>query len=386
MVQKRIAITASTLSEMRSVKMMGLTRLLSRTMHNRRVEETEHMAAFRWSIVWQNLVQNLPWALAPALTFVIYAAQALAQGKSSLGTTQAFTSLSIITLLTNPAAKLLSAIPSTTASLGCFDRIQAFLISPALGDQRITWPSRNLTPSADRSKSSSAQDLAHPAPYRSAANVATISMDRVALRPAPSAQLVLQDITLTIQRGSLTLIIGPIGSGKTTLLKAILGELPCEDSGVVAISSRRTAYSAQTPWLPNTTIRQAITGPPGEEREPEKGWYQECVYACVLDHDLDSLPEGDETRIGTGSTTLSGGQKHRISLARAVYSRADTIILDDVISALDVSTQATLMSRLFGVAGLLRKLNATVILATHASSFPPPACILYWQRLTKFSS
>lgn len=135
-VQKRISITSSMLAGMRSVKMMGLSGLLTHMIQDQRVNETQKMAGYRWSTVWQNVVSNLPWALAPALTFTVYAIQATSQGTSSIGTTKAFTSLSIITLLTTPAARLLSAVPSTVASIGCFDRIQKFLIAPLREDQR----------------------------------------------------------------------------------------------------------------------------------------------------------------------------------------------------------------------------------------------------------
>ncbi|PHH63516.1 hypothetical protein CDD81_5797 [Ophiocordyceps australis] len=342
-VQKRITVTASMLAEMRSVKMMGLSTLLTNIVQDQRVQETDRMAASRWSIVWQNVVQNLPWALAPSLTFVVYVAQAAGRGEP-LGTTKAFTSLSIITLLSGPASKLLSAVPSTAASLGCFDRIQDFLVLPPRVDDRL------ITPSS------------------SASGSIAFTTKNLSLRPAPSAEPILKDVTFTIQRGSLTMVIGPVGSGKTTLLRAMLGEIVFEDGGSISVASSRIALCVQVPWLPNTTIRQAVSGYM-EDGSIDSAWYQKCLSACALDHDISLLPKGDGTQIGSASTTLSGGQRHRIALARAIYARADMIVLDDILGALDTNTQAVIMSRLFGDQGLLKKSKTTVVLATHAIEY-----------------
>ena len=87
--------------------------------------------------------------------------------------------------------------------------------------------------------------------------------------------------------------------------------------------------------------------------------------SCALEKDIDLLPKGDETCIGTGcNAMLSGGQMHRVALARAIYSRSQIVLLDDVLSALDPKTARIIMERVFGSEGLFRKLNTTVILVT----------------------
>lgn len=95
-------------------------------------------------------------------------------------------------------------------------------------------------------------------------------------------------------------------------------------------------------------------------------WYLATLHACALDRGLDLLKEGDQTRIGSDSTVLSGGQKHRVALARAIYAQPKVIILDDVLSALDRRTQNAVVTRLFGERGLLRKTRTTTVLMTHA--------------------
>ena len=371
-VQKRIALTSSMLADMRSVKMMGLSRMLTSMIQDQRVSETYRMAGYRWSIVWQNVVQNLPWALAPALTFAVYAIQATVQGTESIGTTKAFASLSIITLLTNPAAKLLSAVPSTASSVGCFDRIQKFLVTPPREDHRhIHMPSSNSCRVEDSNRSTIDDvELACITLQRSDhehMNNVAVSVTDADFRPVGSAGLILRNITFSAAPGSLTMIIGPVASGKTTLLKAILGEVACV-RGSVSVMSPRIAFCAQTPWLPNFTIRQAICATKSDELIDED-WYRTVLQACALDHDISLFLEGDQTQIGSGSTILSGGQKNRVALARAVYARGEVVILDNVLSALDTITKETVLERLFGKRGLFRKLSSTVLFATDARQY-----------------
>lgn len=102
------------LDGIQTVKATGLSQTFIQLVQRKRVHETHQMAKYRWSVVWKNMIHNLPWALAPALTFIVYAAQG-----NELNPTKAFSSLSIMTLLT----KLLSAIPSIAAATGYFDRV-----------------------------------------------------------------------------------------------------------------------------------------------------------------------------------------------------------------------------------------------------------------------
>jgi len=89
-----------------------------------------------------------------------------------------------------------------------------------------------------------------------------------------------------------------------------------------------------------------------------------------LEEDLASLQNGDQSQIGSKGITLSGGQKSRIAIARAVYSKKSIVIFDDVFSGMDATTEALVFTRLLGPEGLLRKIRATVILATHAGKRP----------------
>ncbi|KAA6355060.1 MAG: putative ABC transporter C family member 12, partial [Streblomastix strix] len=127
------------------------------------------------------------------------------------------------------------------------------------------------------------------------------------------------------------MIIGGSGSGKSTLGSAIIGDIE-RLSGEVKHNGS-IAYCPQTPWINNQTIQENITF--GQEYNEEK--YRDVVHVCALEQDFDILPAGDQTAIGEKGVNLSGGQKARIQLARAVYSDRDIYILDDPLSGADAN-------------------------------------------------
>uniref|UniRef100_A0A669EIC6 Multidrug resistance-associated protein 4 n=1 Tax=Oreochromis niloticus TaxID=8128 RepID=A0A669EIC6_ORENI len=165
----------------------------------------------------------------------------------------------------------------------------------------------------------------------------------------------LQSISLTLNSNQLLAVIGPVGAGKSSLLSSILGELPAE-KGVLRVKGQLT-YAAQQPWVFPGTIRSNILF--GKELNPQK--YERVIRACALKRDLELLPDGDQTLIGDRGATLSGGQKARVNLARAVYQDADIYILDDPLSAVDAEVGRHLFEQC--ICGLLK--NKLRILVTH---------------------
>ena len=148
-------------------------------------------------------------------------------------------------------------------------------------------------------------------------------------RWATGDPVVLKDIDLTIRRGTLTAIVGPVGSGKSSLIGALLGELEVA-SGEVRVGGK-VAYVPQQAWMQNCTVRDNITF----GTDFSGAAYEATVDACALRPDLEMLPGGDMTEIGEKGINLSGGQKQRVSLARAVYNDAEVYLLDDPLSAVD---------------------------------------------------
>lgn len=139
----------------------------------------------------------------------------------------------------------------------------------------------------------------------------------------------LKGLSFTARPGELLAVVGPVGAGKSSLLSAVLGELP-PTSGLVSVHGR-IAYVSQQPWVFSGTVRSNILF----GRKYEKERYEKVIKACALKKDLQLLEDGDLTVIGDRGATLSGGQKARVNLARAVYQDADIYLLDDPLSAVD---------------------------------------------------
>lgn len=183
-----------------------------------------------------------------------------------------------------------------------------------------------------------------------------------------AASFSLRDVNLRFPNGKLSVITGKSSSGKGLLLSAILGEaeIQTQDSITNATSTAkhtgttgtRAAYVPQPPWIENCTIRQNIIF--GDEADEER--YTAVLRACALEKDLEALPDGDRTLAGVNGGTLSGGQKWRVGLARALYSNASIIVLDDVLSAVDSHVAKWLCDN--ALSGKLVR-NRTVIIATH---------------------
>lgn len=177
----------------------------------------------------------------------------------------------------------------------------------------------------------------------------------------------LTDIDLTVKDGELVCVIGPVGSGKSSLLLGILDELVCTGGSVQ--KHGRIAYCAQQPWIVNGTLRDNVTMFGPRDKEFDSAWYGTVIEACGLRDDLDMLPGRDLTEIGERGVNLSGGQKARVSLARAVYANADIYLLDDPLSAVDSAVTSHLIQKLFTKNGLLAEKAQIVV--THQLKLLP---------------
>ncbi|KAI5463185.1 P-loop containing nucleoside triphosphate hydrolase protein [Mariannaea sp. PMI_226] len=164
--------------------------------------------------------------------------------------------------------------------------------------------------------------------------VGPLRVQRASFRRNKKAVFSLSDISLEFAEGGLNVVSGPSGSGKSTLLMAILGETYIESGSVTRPGD--VAYASQSSWLQNESIQANIVF----SASLEKARYDRVIEACCLSEDFRELPEGDMTVVGENGTSLSGGQKARVALARALYSKAPLLLLDDVFAALDAKTSA----------------------------------------------
>ncbi|KZC09882.1 PREDICTED: multidrug resistance-associated protein 7 [Dufourea novaeangliae] len=172
----------------------------------------------------------------------------------------------------------------------------------------------------------------------------------------------LHDINITVPKGHLIGIMGEVGSGKSLLLDSILSEI-IKVRGTIAVSDveKGFAYVKQNPWLQRGTIRDNILF--GKSYDYNK--YKTILKACALTADLNSLPKKDLTIIGEAGSTLSGGQKTRISLARAVYADKDIYLLDDILATLDTKVASYIFQHV--ILDLLK--NKTRLICTHQTQY-----------------
>ncbi|XP_013107786.2 probable multidrug resistance-associated protein lethal(2)03659 isoform X2 [Stomoxys calcitrans] len=138
-----------------------------------------------------------------------------------------------------------------------------------------------------------------------------------------------EKLNAQIMNKTLAAIVGPVGSGKTTFLNVLLGEVEI-DSGEVLVNGK-VSYCSQEPWIFEGTVRDNVVF----VEDFNERRYKRVLKVCALERDLELLPRGDLTIVGERGVSLSGGQKARINLARAVYRKADIYLLDDPLSAVD---------------------------------------------------
>ncbi|KAJ4304167.1 ATP-binding cassette glutathione S-conjugate transporter ycf1 [Collariella sp. IMI 366227] len=169
---------------------------------------------------------------------------------------------------------------------------------------------------------------------------------------------VLKNINFSAHKGDLSCVVGRVGAGKSSLLQSVLGDL-FKVNGEVTIHGT-VAYVAQSPWIMNATVRENIVF----GYRYDSNFYERTVKACALLDDFAQLPDGDETVVGERGISLSGGQKARVALARAVYARADIYLLDDCLSAVDSHVGRHIIDNVLGPKGLLS--SKTRILATNS--------------------
>ncbi|KAJ7916824.1 multidrug resistance-associated ABC transporter [Mycena leptocephala] len=338
---ERVALMNEVLGGIRMLKFMAWERSFEARIMKVRAKELKYQ---RLNYIIEALLSGL-WNMAPILvTVVSFYHFAVIRGEA-LTPSIAFTSVIVF----NELKFALAAIPETyinlLQSIVSLRRIEKYLhtaeVKPVLPigkqSQELAFQSCTVTWPQDRSPSSASTSAAP----------STAS--------TPRYKFILVDLTLKFPPGELSLICGKLGSGKTLLLLALLGEadvlsgqMMCPRSPADSIASfansRPTkedwvihgicAYVPQAAWLQNASIKDNILFnlPYDEER------YKLTLEVCALVSDLEILEDGDESEIGERGVNLSGGQKARVSLARAVYSRASVLLLDDVLSAVDAHT------------------------------------------------
>jgi ABC-type multidrug transport system fused ATPase/permease subunit len=291
-------------------------------------------------------------------TFTLVAASSL-RGGHTFNAESMFASLSLLKLMAALVLPFLQTMITCQGAGASIDRIQSYLVDEGEAhkspiDLRLPEAETGQRAEADAHGFELQENFAKPS-RTWAFEIAAADLGFCMGQP------LLHKITLAIDRGSFTMVVGKVGSGKSLLLLSLLGELAVLD-GQAKRSYPDASFCSQPPWLRNVSIRDNILG----ESAFEADWYSSVTWACGLDQDFHELSNGDATLVGTGGMSLSGGQKNRVSLARALYARKPVVVVDDVLSGLDKTTEKLVFSRVFGRNGLLRQMQCTIVLATHS--------------------
>ena len=328
----RTRLMTEILNNMKSIKLYAWsTAFINKLNHVRNDQELKVLR----QIGAAQSIANFTWSTTPFLvscsTFAVFV---MAQNEP-LTTDIIFPALTLFNLLTFPLAILPMVITAIIEASVAVERLTRFFTAEELQEDAV----RRESSVAIGEESVRIRD-------------GSFTWDKEEPRRA------LESINLTAKQGELTCIVGRVGSGKSSLLQAILGDL-WKVHGEVVVRGK-TAYVAQQSWVMNASVKENILF----GHRYDSYFYDRTIKACALLEDFKSLPDGDETEVGERGISLSGGQKARLTLARAVYARADIYLLDDCLSAVDQHVARHLIDKVLGPNGLLK--GKTRILATNS--------------------
>lgn len=346
----RNRITNEILVSMKLIKLYAWeTPMLQRLLDARNNKELKNLRKIRGV----NQIGNVIWVTLPFfVSFSIFATFAIFL-LNTLTSDIVFPALALMNILSKPITSLPVVINSITEALVGLERIALFLLALESDSDLM-----QIT-SAEDDEALKLKDISF---YWDHPEVKEITEET----DFKGFHRALENVNLTAKKGDFVCIVGRVGSGKSSLLLSINGQLDALNSKTPYLKAHpieihgTVAFCSQNPWIMNSSVRDNITfGFKFDEK-----YYNRTIEACQLLPDLKILPDGDATQVGEKGISLSGGQKARLALARAVYARADIYLLDDVLSAVDSHVGKNIIARVLGKNGLLA--GKTIILATNS--------------------
>ncbi|CAJ0593581.1 unnamed protein product [Cylicocyclus nassatus] len=331
---ERIRMTNEILSGIKVVKLYAWEPALEATVDEIRVKE---MSLVRKAGIVKTIADMFNVAAPFIVALVTFTTYTLSSPDHVLTPQVAFVSLTLFNQLRGPLMMAADLISQTVQLVVSNRRLKEFLVAEELSDETVDREEKGdyYVEAAEMSVTSFAWDRHEPPQLR--------------------------DISMKVHSGHLLAVVGTVGAGKSSLLLALLGEME-KLRGYVGLRGT-VAYVPQQPWIRNGTLKDNIV----MEKEFNKEKYDAVIEACALKPDLAQLAQGDQTEIGEKGVNLSGGQKARVALARAVYQDRDVYLLDDPLSAVDAHVSKHIFSNVIGPQGLLAK--KTRILVTHGLSY-----------------
>lgn len=360
---ERIRVLTEMLSSMQVIKLYHWGLFFYRRIEALRAKEVKALKRVGAVMAWMSIMATSIPTLMGLLSFMVYAlAGGEGHGRGYLSPQVVFVSLSLFGRLAVPigrASKVIGTVISLRVAAG---RIQRFLLL-----EELDWAVIDTLPELGEDHGQERVEVGTivirdgvfswtPADT----NFIAATTSNNVPEPVDNKKdfiSALQDINLTIPKGSLTAVVGRVGQGKSSLLSALIGEMYKRQGSVHVIGS--VAFVSQQAWIQNGTVMDNILfGLPLDQER-----YDSVIQASCLQQDLEILAAGDQTEIGERGINLSGGQKQRVSLARAAYQDADIYLLDDPLSAVDAHVDQHLWQNLIGHSGLLK--DKTRLLVTH---------------------
>ncbi|GLI78089.1 hypothetical protein PoHVEF18_006388 [Penicillium ochrochloron] len=335
-VEERVAVTSKVLGVMKSIKMTGLTEVISNNIRGLRSQEINASFTFRLYTCLIITFSFASSALAPVFGFGVYIIIAQAQDSGTLTNSMAFSALTLFFLLDQPMISFVDASEDIMAVVNCFQRIQKHLLDTERKDCRMTH-------SPDTARLIDVDPVEWQDDYGLSCAVARDLSAAWSVDDEP----VLNKLNFEITTGIITMIVGPVGCGKSTLLRVLLGEVP-EVSGTISTTFKNAAYCSQSPWITFGTVRQNIVG----ASQWDQKWYDTVIQACSLQADLQQLPSGDQTKVGVRGSRLSGA--HHLPYADFVIS------LNESGHIIELGTYEALVAR-DGYVSMLASKASTVV-------------------------
>eukprot|EP00656_Telonema_subtile_P022979 TRINITY_DN2426_c0_g1_i4.p1 TRINITY_DN2426_c0_g1~~TRINITY_DN2426_c0_g1_i4.p1 ORF type:complete len:941 (-),score=342.43 TRINITY_DN2426_c0_g1_i4:107-2929(-) len=345
----RVSLATEILQGIKVLKLYAWETAMQRKLEAAREEELRSLRTFTLTKALSIPVAMCVPPIASVATFITFVLQG-----GELDAATAFTVVSFFVLVRMPFTILPMALPLFADCVVSFERFTAFF---ALAVQPLQAFER-----AAASKALPAELCIQQASFRHQVLTAEEKHqdeqeeDNPAVQPEGKKQhkeggLTLAEISMRMGSSELVAAVGSVGAGKSSLISAVLSEIP-RVSGSVSVRGS-VALVSQSPYVFNGTVQSNILfGAPMVQQR-----YTDCLHAAALLPDIDLLAEGDLTEIGDRGVTLSGGQKARVSLARALYSEADIVLLDDTLAAVDAHVAQWLVSK-----AILERLGGKLVL------------------------
>uniref|UniRef100_A0A182QDF7 Multidrug resistance-associated protein 7 n=1 Tax=Anopheles farauti TaxID=69004 RepID=A0A182QDF7_9DIPT len=335
----RVTVTTETISGAKDVKLNAWETVFIGKIQHKRGVEMGYLAKRKYL----DALCVYFWATTPVLMCLFTFGTSILLGKPLTAATT-YTSVALLNMLIGPLNAFPWVLNGLTEAWVSLKRVQELLDLP---DVNLKEYYRPLTASDASFSNSSKRPVVLAIKDGSFEFQTKRSRKELNLVQEDIIDFTFRDLTLQIRQGELVCLEGPVGGGKSSLLQVIMGYFQCT-AGAVVISTdveEGFGYVAQTAWLQQGTIRDNILW--GEIYDEAR--YKAVIHACALQYDLDAL-RGDSTGVGEQGRTLSGGQKARVALARAVYQNKSIYLLDDILSALDAHVASHIIRHcLFGL-------------------------------------